>query len=71
MVNTGFTIDEDLLDDFDEVIWQKEVNGDLPRDTPRSKVLQHLVQEYVDENRELLDGTESGKRTPANTVLAD
>ena len=70
MVNTGFTIDEDLLDDFDEVIWQKEVNGDLPRDTPRSRVLQHLVQEYVDEHRELL-GEESGKQNPANTVLAD
>lgn len=71
MVNTGFTVDEELLDDFDEVIWQKEVRGDLPRDTPRSRVLAHLMQQFVDEHRELLDETDSGKQNPANTVLAD
>lgn len=71
MVNTGFTVDKELLDDFDEVIWQKEVRGDLPRDTPRSEVLAHLMQQYVDENRELLDDSDEGKQTPASTVLAD
>ena len=71
MVNTGIAVPEELLDDFDEVTWQLEVQGELPRDTSRSEVMRHLMQEFVDEHRDLLDDTDTGKQTPANTVLAD
>ena len=69
MVNTGVTIPDELLDDFDDVVWHLEVQGELPRDVSRSAVIQDLMQEFVDEHRELLD--DEGKQTPANTVLAD
>jgi metal-responsive CopG/Arc/MetJ family transcriptional regulator len=71
MVNTGVTVPKELLDDFDEVVWQLEVEGELPRDVSRSQVIQYLMQDFVDEHRELLDGEDAGKQTPANTVLAD
>ena len=69
MVNTGVTVPEELLEDFDDVVWALEVQGEIPRDTSRSAVIQDLMQEFVDEHRELLD--DSGKQTPAKTVLAD
>jgi len=69
MVNTGVSVPEELLDDFDDVVWALEVQGEMPRDTSRSAVIQQLMQEFVDEHRDLLD--ESGKQNPANTVLAD
>ena len=70
MAKPSMSVPDELLEDFDEVCWQLEVAGELERGTSRSAVLQHLMQEFVDEHRELL-GEESGKQTPAKTVLAD
>ena len=67
MVNTGITVPEELLEDFDDVVWALEVEGELPRDTSRSAVIQDLMQEFVDEHRELLD--DSGKQTSGKTVI--
>jgi metal-responsive CopG/Arc/MetJ family transcriptional regulator len=69
MAKPSMSVPDELLDDFDDVIWELEKAGEIPRDTSRSAVLQQLMQEFVDEHRELLD--ESGKRNPAPSVLAD
>ena len=50
MANPSFSIDDDLLDDFDEIIFQKKAAGELPRDMSRSEVLRDLVEEYVEGN---------------------
>ena len=70
MKRPSMTIPGDVLDDFDEVILQKRANGELPKDASRSRVVADLMQEYVDDNRDVLPD-ESGKQNPANTVLAD
>ena len=69
MVNTGITVPKDLLDDFDDVVWELQHEGEIPRDASRSQVIQELMQQYVNENRDLLD--DEGKRNPARTALAD
>ena len=69
MVNTGITVPEELLEDFDDVVWELEKAGQLDRDTSRSEVIQQLMQDYVDNHRDLLD--DGGKRNPARTALAD
>lgn len=51
MANPSFSIDDELLEEFDEIIFQKKVNGDLPRDASRSSVLAQLVEDYVEGNR--------------------
>jgi metal-responsive CopG/Arc/MetJ family transcriptional regulator len=71
MARPSISVPEELLEDFDDVVWHLEMNGDLPRDVTRSAVMQQLMQEFVDDHRDVLDESESGKRTPANTVLAD
>jgi len=70
MKRPSMTIPGDVLDDFDEVILQKRARGELPKDASRSQVVADLMQQYVDDNRDVLPD-DSGKRTPANTVLAD
>jgi metal-responsive CopG/Arc/MetJ family transcriptional regulator len=69
MAKPSMSVPDDLLDDFDDVVWELEKSGELPRDVSRSAVIQNLMQEFVDEHREMLDN--SGKRNPAPTVLAD
>ncbi|PSP80154.1 hypothetical protein BRC81_02895 [Halobacteriales archaeon QS_1_68_20] len=51
MPTPSFQIDEELLDEFDEVIFQKKAAGELPRDASRSDILRQLVEEYVEGNR--------------------
>lgn len=48
--NVSFNADEDLVEDFDEIIFQKKAAGELDRDTSRSDVLRDLLEEYVEGN---------------------
>lgn len=50
MPTPSFQIDEDTLEEFDEIIFQKKAAGEYPRDKSRSDVLRDLVQEYVEGN---------------------
>ena len=62
MANPSFQIDEQLLDDFDEIIFQKKARGELDRDTSRSEVIRRLVEEYVEGN---------GRTSKAMAPMAD
>ena len=55
MANPSFQIDDDLLGEFDDIIWQKQTEGELSRKTSRSDILRELVEEYVKNNREYLE----------------
>lgn len=73
MANTGITIDDDVLDDFDRVIDIKHALGHIETDK-RSKVIQDLMEEYIEDNRELVrqfEGLQEGNSTPTATTIAD
>lgn len=69
MANPSVSIPDELLEDFDDVIWELQMEGELDRDVSRSEMIQQLLQNYVDDYRDLLD--DEGKRNPARTALAD
>ena len=46
--NVAFRVDEELLEDFDDTIFRKKVDGELDRDTSRSEVLRELMRGYID-----------------------
>jgi len=52
MVNTGITVDDDVLDEFDELVWQKKTEGEIPRDASRSQVIQMIMEDWIEENSE-------------------
>jgi len=55
MATPTFTIDDDTLEDFDEIILQQKARGKLERDTTRSQLIRELVEDYVDEHRGVLE----------------
>lgn len=59
MANPSFQIDEELLEEFDQIILQKRAAGDLPQDYSRSDVLRDLVGEYVEGNRDISPTTKA------------
>ncbi|WP_224449309.1 CopG family ribbon-helix-helix protein [Haloprofundus salilacus] len=50
MANTGITVPDELLEDFDDIIFAKKAAGELPRDASRSHVIRGLMEEYVEGN---------------------
>jgi metal-responsive CopG/Arc/MetJ family transcriptional regulator len=48
---------DELLDDFDDVILEKKVAGELDRDTSRSEVIQDLMADWIEKH-------ESGENRP-------
>ena len=56
MANPSFQVDDELLDELDEIIWQKKKDGELSRKTSRSDILRELVEEYVEGNGNISTG---------------
>jgi len=50
MANPSFSIPDEKLNEFDDVIWEKKQEGELPRDASRSDVIRDLIEEYVEGN---------------------
>lgn len=50
MANPSFSIPDDTLEEFDQIILNKKAKGEIPMDTSRSKVIRDLVEEYVEGN---------------------
>lgn len=75
MANPSISIPDELLEEFDRILDIKEMMDELEKDD-RSPVVQELVREYVEENREYLDRYEAfmegnGSRRMAATATAD
>ena len=51
MAKPSVSMPDELLDDFDDVILEKKVAGELDRDTSRSEVIQDLMADWI-ENHE-------------------
>ena len=54
MANPSFSIPDETLEEFDRIILQKKVNGDLSAGASRSEVIRSLVEEYVEGNESSL-----------------
>jgi len=52
MANPSISIPNDLLDDFDDTIWELKKEGELSRNASRSEVIQMLMQEWVENNQQ-------------------
>lgn len=65
MARPTFSIPDEELDRLDNVIFQKKIAGEIPRDTSRSEVLRQLVIEWVDEQEKKCEGGNE-KVTPTN-----
>jgi metal-responsive CopG/Arc/MetJ family transcriptional regulator len=70
MVNTGISVPEDLLEEFDDKIFELKAAGKLPRDASRSEVIRTLMSEWVDQDVEAFDEGNSS-RTTAEPMAAD
>jgi hypothetical protein len=45
-------VDDDVLEEFDDVVWELKTEGELPRDASRSNVIQMIMEDWIEENRE-------------------
>lgn len=54
MANPSFQIDDELLEQFDDILLQMKAHGEIPKDTNRSDLLRNYVKDFVEENEEYL-----------------
>lgn len=68
MANTGISVPDDVLEDFDRILDVKEMMDELETDE-RSPVIADLMRQYVEDNQEYLERWEAfvegnrGRRT--------
>ena len=55
MAHPSFTIPDELLEEFDDTIWELQVEGELDRDANRSQIVRELMREWIDEQQEVLE----------------
>lgn len=51
MANPSISVDDDVLMEFDDVIWELKKQEEIDRGTSRSEVIQHLMEEWITEHR--------------------
>jgi metal-responsive CopG/Arc/MetJ family transcriptional regulator len=64
MANPSISVDDEVLDQFDEINDRRRLAEELDLDTSRSEVIQRLMEEYIEEHREFLSEG-NPKATPA------
>lgn len=52
MAHPSFSIPDELLEDFDDVIWELQLRGEISRDESRSSIVRVLMQEWIAEQIE-------------------
>lgn len=50
MANTGIQVPDEVLENFDREIARRQGTGELPTDMSRSRVIQMLMEEFVEGN---------------------
>lgn len=53
MARPSVSVPDDLLEDFDDKIWELKVEEEVKRDTTRSDVMQELMRQWVEGNLNL------------------
>jgi metal-responsive CopG/Arc/MetJ family transcriptional regulator len=67
MANPSISVDDDVLMEFDDIIWQLKKQGEMDRGVSRSQVIQQLMEEWIREKQGPVSGG-SGNRIVAPTV---
>ena len=52
MAHPSFSIPDELLEDFDDVIWELQRRGELSRDDSRSSIVRDLMEDWIAEQIE-------------------
>jgi len=52
MARPSFTMPDELLEEFDDTIWELQVEGELERDANRSQVVRELIRDWIEEQHE-------------------
>lgn len=55
MPRPSISISEELLEDFDEKLFEMKVDGKIERDTSRSEMIARLMNEWVEERDDVPD----------------
>lgn len=50
MANTGITVPDELLEDFDDKVFELKAEGEIARDASRSEVIRTLMEQWVEGN---------------------
>lgn len=66
MARPTFSIDDEDLDELDELIFEKKVEGEIPRDTTRSEILRELALGWIEEEGGKVEGNTNAGLAPAN-----
>lgn len=66
MARPTFSIDDDDLDELDDLIFQKKVEGELPRDTTRSEILREMALGWIEREGGEVEGNTNDGLTAAN-----
>ena len=69
MAHPSFTIPDELLEEFDDTIWELQTEGELDRDASRSQIVRELMREWIDEQQEALE--EGNPKTTAAVPTAN
>lgn len=65
MARTSVSIPDELLDDFDDEIMRRKLNGELPRQTTRSDVVRMLMEAWLEGNVTRASTTRASMAQPA------
>lgn len=52
MANPSFSVPDEVLERFDDAIFELKAEGELPRDTSRSEILRQLMEEWIEEHED-------------------
>ncbi|WP_435075934.1 CopG family ribbon-helix-helix protein [Halococcus sp. AFM35] len=66
MARPTFSINDEDLDELDDLIFEKKVEGDLPRDATRSEVLRELALDWIESQGGEVQGNTSAESATAN-----
>lgn len=69
MANPSISVDDEVLMDFDDKIWQLKKSGEMDRSVSRSQVIQQLMEEWISAGEENVAG-DSGNESAAAAVNA-
>lgn len=58
MTNTSIVISDELLEEFDDKLFEEKTAGNVNRDTSRSEMIRILMREWVNGNIELSEGND-------------
>lgn len=58
MANPSFNISDELLEEFDDTIWELKKEGKIDRNASRSEVLQNMIRSWIKENRQEMEAAD-------------